>query len=131
MQMRTDMSYYDQMNADTFWKIVKNEVDRQNTSFEWLYRKTGIPKGTFSSWKNRNVVPRADAAYRIAEVLGVSVEYLLTGRDTAGRVSNSPLEEIVETIIAFDTTDMASVKALVRAMAERYRPRSLPSPQER
>jgi hypothetical protein len=128
MQLRTDMTYYDKMNADTFWKIVKKEVDRQNTSFEWLYRKTGIPKGTFSSWKNRNVVPRADAAYRIADVLGVSVEYLLSGRD-AGRVSNPQLEDIVEVLISFDTTDLESVKALVRAMNKRYR--SSPPPQER
>ncbi|MFP3040567.1 helix-turn-helix domain containing protein [Treponema primitia] len=58
------------MNAEFFWKMVKREVDRQQTSFEWLYRKTGIPKGTFSSWKTRNIIPRADEAYLIAEALG-------------------------------------------------------------
>jgi hypothetical protein len=45
------------MNAAFFWKMVKKEVERQRTSFEWLYRKTNIPKGTFSSWKNRNIIP--------------------------------------------------------------------------
>jgi hypothetical protein len=65
------------MNAEFFWKMVKNEVERQQTSFEWLYRKTQISKGTFSSWKNRNIIPRADEALRIAETLKVSVVKLL------------------------------------------------------
>jgi len=75
--LRTGMSYYDRMNAEFFWKMVKNEVERQQTSFEWLYRKTQIPKGTFSLWKNRNIIPRADEAYRIAEALKVSAVKLL------------------------------------------------------
>ncbi|MDR1748389.1 MAG: helix-turn-helix domain containing protein [Spirochaetaceae bacterium] len=108
------------MDAHIFWSIVKKEVEKQNTTFEWLYRKTKIPKGTFSSWKNRNIVPRADEAYRIADALGVSVEYLLTGMDTAEHLSNPGIQEIVERIIFFDDTDLESVKALVRTMSTRY-----------
>ena len=76
------------MNAEFFWKMVKKEVDRQHTSFEWLYRKTQVPKGTFSSWKSRNIIPRADEAIFIAEALKVSVEYLLTGADHPNKPSN-------------------------------------------
>ncbi|MFP3040575.1 helix-turn-helix domain containing protein [Treponema primitia] len=108
------------MNAEFFWKIVKREVDRQQTSFEWLYRKTGIPKGTFSSWKTRNIIPRADEAYLIAEALGVSVEYLLNGRDGTGHSSNPSLEEIVKTIIPLDQVDLDAVNALVKALDKRY-----------
>jgi transcriptional regulator with XRE-family HTH domain len=109
------------MSADFFWKMVKGEVDRQKTSFEWLYRKTGIPKGTFSSWKTRNIIPRADEAYLIAQVLGVSVEYLFTGRDGADPSSNPSLEEIVKTIIFFDQVDLDAVDALVNALSKRYK----------
>jgi transcriptional regulator with XRE-family HTH domain len=108
------------MEADNFWIRVKREVDRQHTSFEWLYRKTAIPKGTFSSWKNRNIIPRADAAYRIAEALGVSVEYLLTGTDTPGRISSPLVEEIIDTIHSFDNIDLQALKALVQVIATRY-----------
>jgi len=45
--MRTDLSYDDRVNADFFWKTDKGEVERQNTGFEWLYRKTQTPKGLF------------------------------------------------------------------------------------
>jgi len=119
--LRTGMSYYDRMNAEFFWKMVKNEVERQQTSFEWLYRKTLIPKGTFSSWKNRNIVPRADEAFRIAEALKVSVEYLLTGTDPQKKPSNPIIQEISETVPFFDDNDLQTILATVRAMVARYR----------
>jgi transcriptional regulator with XRE-family HTH domain len=109
------------MKAEFFWKMVKKEVERQQTSFEWLYRKTRIPKGTFSSWKNRSIIPRADEAFRIAEALKVSVEYLLTGADRIKEPSNSAINEINETIPFFDDNDLKTLLATVRAMAARYR----------
>jgi transcriptional regulator with XRE-family HTH domain len=109
------------MDAEFFWKIVKKEVERQQTSFEWLYRKTQIPKGTFSSWKNRNIIPRADEALRIAEALKVSVEYLLTGSDSQKKPSNPTINEINETAPFLDNNDLQTILATVRAMAARYR----------
>jgi len=81
--------------------MVKIEVERQRTSFEWLYRKTQIPKGTFSSWKNRNIIPRADEALRIAQALKVSVEYLLAGVEWSAQPSNPATNEIAATIPPF------------------------------
>ena len=101
--------------------MVKKEVERQQTSFEWLYRKTRIPKGTFSSWKNRSIIPRADEAFRIAEALKVSVEYLLTGEDRIKEPSNPAINEINETVPFFDDNDLQTLLATVRAMATRYR----------
>jgi transcriptional regulator with XRE-family HTH domain len=108
------------MNPEFFWTMVKNEVARQQTSFEWLYGKTKIPKGTFSSWKNRNIMPRADAAYRIAEALNVSLEYLLTGSDRMGRPSNPKIQEIIDKLSRFDDVDLQSLYELVKAMGSRY-----------
>ncbi|MDR1996796.1 MAG: helix-turn-helix domain containing protein [Candidatus Margulisbacteria bacterium] len=108
------------MKAELFWRIVKHEVKRQNTSFEWLYRKTSIAKGTFSSWKNRNIIPRADAVYKIAAALKVSSEYLLTGLDRFRKQSNPLMNEIVETMVFFDNNDLKAVAALVQSLALRY-----------
>jgi len=109
------------MDTEFFWKMVKKEVERQQTSFEWLYRKTRIPKGTFSSWKNRSIIPRADEAFRIAGALKVSVEYLLTGTDRIKEPSNPAVHEITETTAFFDDNDLQTLLATVRAMAARYR----------
>ena len=109
------------MNAEFFWKMVTKEVERQRTSFEWLYRKTQIPKGTFSSWKNRKIIPRADEALLIAQALKVSVEYLLTGADKIKEPSNPSVNEISEIIPFFDDNDLRTLLATARAMAIRYK----------
>jgi len=101
--------------------MVKKEVEKQQTSFEWLYRKTRIPKGTFSSWKNRNIIPRADETFRIAQALKVSMEYLLTGTDRQKEPSNPAVNEICETVPFFDDNDLQTILATVRSMASRYR----------
>ena len=108
------------MNAEFFWEMVKKEVEKQNTSFEWLYRKTQIPKGTFSSWKNRNTIPRADEAFLIANALKVSVEYLLTGTDQPTKTSNKTIQELTVTVPFFDDNDIQTLLATVRAMSIRY-----------
>jgi transcriptional regulator with XRE-family HTH domain len=109
------------MDAGKFWGRVKREVDRQNTSFEWLYGKTGIAKGTFASWKSRGIMPRADEAYRIAEALGVTLEYLLTGRAGGQGASRfKDIEEVAAALAGFDQTDRDAVKGLVASLSTRY-----------
>jgi len=114
------------MDGIFFWKMVAFEVGRQKTSFEWLYQKTKVAKGTFSSWKTRNILPRADVALRIAEALGVTVEYLLTGRDQNQPISNVParalMEEIAKELAFFDASDLETVRTLISSMARRYQP---------
>jgi transcriptional regulator with XRE-family HTH domain len=106
--------------------MVALEVGKQKTSFEWLYRKTKVAKGTFSSWKTRNILPRADVAFKIAEALGVTVEYLLTGRDQYKQVSNvlvhNIMEEIAKELVFFDPFDLETLRLLISSMARRYRP---------
>jgi transcriptional regulator with XRE-family HTH domain len=109
------------MNNAIFWNIIEKEVSRQNTTFEWLYRKTKISKGTFSSWKSRKIIPRADVVLRIAEALGVSVEYLLTGMSTIKYAENQSIQELVENVSVFDQNDFEAVRAMVKIMAQRYK----------
>jgi transcriptional regulator with XRE-family HTH domain len=111
------------MNGYFFWKMVKEEVIAQKTSFEWLYRATKIAKGTMASWKNRNVIPRADDAFHIADALGVSVEYLLTGMEPAQHQGDQRLRQIVETIIPFDTYDLDTAQGILQMMGRRYEKR--------
>jgi hypothetical protein len=108
------------MRGDIFWKMVKKEIDAQKTSFEWLYQKTDIPKGTFASWKSRKIIPRADEAFCIASALNVTVEYLLTGLDKAIPSSNKIIQSIVETVISFDAVDLETTQTILLAMAKRY-----------
>lgn len=45
---------------------------------------TGITKSTFSDWKNGRSAPKNEKMIKIANFLGVSVEYLTTGEQKEG-----------------------------------------------
>ncbi len=44
-----------------------------------LAEKVGINYSTIMSYSNKDVIPKADIAVKIAKALNVSVEYLVTG----------------------------------------------------
>ena len=46
-----------------------------------VVRGTGITKSTFSSWKSGKYTPKNDKLQKIADFLGVSLEYLRTGQE--------------------------------------------------
>lgn len=44
-------------------------------------KETGIAKSTFSDWKKGKSSPKQDKLKKIADYFGVSVEYLMTGKE--------------------------------------------------
>ena len=71
---------------------------KEQLTFSGMYVKelaalSGVKKQTIDSYLNINsCMPSADAAVAIARVLGVSVEYLVTGKDTKQKTVNYPIE---------------------------------------
>ena len=59
----------------------------------------GIRRPTISDWKKNGSYPTADVAVKIARLLGVSVEYLVTGEENDS--AKSELEELKRTIKDF------------------------------
>lgn len=45
-------------------------------------KATGIAGSTFTDWKNGRSVPKQEKLQKIADYFGVSLEYLMTGKDT-------------------------------------------------
>jgi len=69
-----------------FNENLKGELEYKGMPVKELAHKTGIPKQTIDKYLLSNgSMPPADRAVSIARVLGVSVEYLVTGRDTSGK----------------------------------------------
>ena len=81
------------MNDDVsiFWENVKKEIKSQNTTHEWVAKKSGISFNTFQGWISKGVYPRVNEAIRIAASLNTSVEYLANG---AIHDSKKPIEII-------------------------------------
>lgn len=44
-------------------------------------RGTGLPSSLFSEWKRGKSTPKTDKMKKIADFFGVSIEYLMTGKD--------------------------------------------------
>lgn len=45
-------------------------------------KATGIAGSTFTDWKNGRSVPKQEKLQKIADFFGVSLEYLMTGKDS-------------------------------------------------
>ena len=67
-----------------FWQNALSLMDKQNVSQAMIARITGRPFSTVHSWIERKCPPQADDALKIADLLGVSVRYLVTGEDEEG-----------------------------------------------
>jgi len=67
----------------SFRENLRNELNFQNITVKELSIRTGIPIATLDCYLgSRATVPSVDAAYKIAQALQVSVEYLVTGENT-------------------------------------------------
>ena len=66
----------------TFWETVDSEREYKNLSRKELAYLANFSINSIPTGSARGSIPAADVAYRIAKVLGVSVEYLLLGGDS-------------------------------------------------
>lgn len=66
-----------------FKENLKDELKYQGMLVKELADKSGIPKGTIDHYlAEKNTEPIAENAVKIANALNVSVEYLVTGKET-------------------------------------------------
>ena len=63
------------------WKNVDGRRECLNYTLMDICNRTDIKIDRIKSWRSRMVVPQADELYQIANVLGCSMEYLLTGQN--------------------------------------------------
>ena len=66
-----------------FWKKALSLMDQKKIKPADLARLTGKNKSSVSDWINKGIIPRADDAVKIADLLGVSVRHLVTGENDA------------------------------------------------
>ena len=70
-------------------------------------KATGISQSTISNWKTRRNLIRGDKAQKIADYFGVSVDYLMTGKEKEGGEKYYLNEETAEMAQAlFENKDL-------------------------
>ena len=67
------------MNDETFIERLERLMADRCLQQKDRAEKVGISSNGISTWKITGAFPRADIAVKIADILGVTVEYLVTG----------------------------------------------------
>jgi transcriptional regulator with XRE-family HTH domain len=67
---------------EPFYKRVHVRLIELDRKRPWLLKQTGITPSTWNSWVKFGRIPPADRSLAIADALGVSVEFLVAGRES-------------------------------------------------
>lgn len=62
-----------------FWENVTSLISGMNLTQDKVARSIPVRADTFSRWKQRGTMPKADQAVAIAKSLNTTVEYMVTG----------------------------------------------------
>ncbi|GHU01038.1 hypothetical protein FACS1894147_00130 [Spirochaetia bacterium] len=100
-----------------FKENLKSELAYQGILVKELADRAGISRHTLDNYLNvRKRIPTADIAVKIAQVLGVSVEYLIIGEEnTPDRASPGPeIRALIQNFRQLDENDRKMVNAIVQ-----------------
>jgi repressor LexA len=79
---------------DDTLKRIEEEIEAANMKKTRFFQLIGIPQSTWYTWKKTGRVPDKDYLIKIADCLGVSVDYILTGKQYLG--SGKPIDISLE-----------------------------------
>jgi transcriptional regulator with XRE-family HTH domain len=108
----------------SFKENLKAEITYKDILVKELAARSGINKRTIDNYLRENgSVPPADTAVYIAEVLGVSVEYLVRGQEVKQDRNFSCLSPearfLLQSFEALDSGDRKIVLNLIKSLGER------------
>ena len=70
------------------YEIFAELLDQSGKKTIDVARATGIPSSTFTDWKKGRSTPKQDKLKKIADFFNVSVDYLMTGKESVEETSN-------------------------------------------
>lgn len=76
----------------------------------------GYSPQVITNWKYRNVIPRTEDLYKISQAIGVSMEYILTGKDTNSELPPDEIE-ILKNYRLLDESNKAMIQIMLAAAA--------------
>ncbi|GBU28663.1 hypothetical protein R84B8_02223 [Treponema sp. R8-4-B8] len=107
-----------------FKENLKSELAYKNMMIKELAAKTGISRHTLDNYFNvREHTPTLEAAIKIAQALDVSVEYLVTGKESPH--SNIPMKSETRNLLQnynlLNTEDRKIITELVELLKKHRR----------
>jgi transcriptional regulator with XRE-family HTH domain len=112
-------------NDGDFRKNLRAELDYQGLTVKELCAKTGIAKATLDCYLGaRATMPLADAAVKIARSLGVTVEYLVSGKipaESDNTHKDIKYRDILDELPYLPENSLDSVRDIVKTIASKER----------
>ena len=98
-----------------FWERVDDLLDRTGINKKTLAYDAGFDASNITKGIKNNNIPSAETAVKIAQVLGVSVEFLVNGVDSSFPKTLKPeIAEIVEEINHLEKEDLEAIKYIIK-----------------
>ncbi len=101
-----------------FWKNVKDCLAYKNMLNKELASNADVNLGTLNNQISADKLPDLESAYKIAKVLNVSLEYLLTGKSTNKNEPQLPYDDLslLETYHRLSEHDRKVLKTIMSTM---------------
>jgi len=98
-----------------FRKNLRSVLDSRNLTVKELSVITGVAKGTLDCYLGaRASMPPADVAAKIAATLGVTIEYLLSGREL--KKQENHIATIIQLLVELTEKDQETILTLSRIL---------------
>ena len=102
----------------SFKDRLREEIEYRGWLIKEISAQVGISNSTFLSYIDaRCVLPNVETAVKIAQVLGVSVEYLVTGEDSAHSSKYTDIQDIIRDLLVLPPAQREIVKKMIHALA--------------
>jgi hypothetical protein len=99
-----------------FFQRIKGSVKSKNTTIESFLDTVfhgEVSRDSYNGWKKRQGLPRADYVVKMAAALGVTVEYLVTGKDAKFPILSPKSLEIARAAEKLDDTGKQSALEVI------------------
>ncbi len=99
-----------------FWRRVDEELEYKGISRTYLAKECGFSLTNIGQGIKLGSTPSAETAVKIAKVLDVSVEYLVTGAEGSKRQENAEIEQLLHDIRHLSSDDLNIAKTVVHRL---------------
>lgn len=101
----------------SFKNRLREEIDCQGLLVKELAQKIGISNSTLLSYIDaREVLPNIETGVKIAQALGVSAEYLVSGEDVRDEKKHFQIKRIVRDLKKLDEAELEIVGKMIHAL---------------
>ena len=100
-----------------FWRRVDEELEYKGINRTYLAKECGFSLTNIGQGIKLGSTPSAETAVKIAKVLDVRVEYLVTGSESPKKQNNDEINSILHDISHLSSSDLTIAKTIVHRLS--------------